>query len=129
VHLSDWPQLENKFIDDELENKWYNLIQFRVKVLKALEEKRASGEIGSSLEAELIIGITEEEGFLGGFEKILSEVFIVSGVYLEKAAESYINVLRAQGKKCPRCWSYSRDIGGNDAYPEVCPKCVLALKD
>ena len=127
VHLSDWPQLENEFIDDGLENKWYNLIQFRAKVLKALEEKRASGEIGSSLEAELIIGITEEDSFLKGFEKILSEVFIVSGVYLEKAAESYINVLRAQGKKCPRCWGYSRNIGVNDAYPEVCPKCVVAL--
>lgn len=127
VHLLDWPQLKNKFIDDELENKWYNLIQFRAKVLKALEEKRECGEIGSSLEAELIIGITEEDSFLRDFEKILSEVFIVSGVYLEKAAGSYINVLRAQGKKCPRCWCYSRNIAGNDAYPEVCPKCVEAL--
>ena len=128
VHLSDWPQLENKFIDDALENKWYNLIQFRAKVLKALEEKRECGEIGSSLEAELIIGITEEDGFLRDFEKILPEVFIVSGVYLEKASESYINVFRAQGKKCPRCWSYSRNMGGNGLYAEVCPKCVLTLK-
>ena len=38
AHLSDWP-LENKYIDAELENKWYNLLQFRAVVLKAIEEK------------------------------------------------------------------------------------------
>ena len=126
VHLSDWPQAKNKFIDDELENKWYNLIQFRVKVLKVLEEKRAGGEIGSSLEAELAIGITRENSFLKDFEKNLSEVFIVSNVYLEEAQEPYLRVSKAKGKKCPRCWNYFQD---KSAIADLCPKCVLALND
>ena len=127
VHLSDWPELNYKYIDDELENKWYNLTQFRARVLKAIEEKRAAGEIGSSLDAELVIGLTQENSFLRDFDGILPEILIVSAVSLEDAAESYVRVSRAKGKKCPRCWNYSKEIGGSAKYPEVCPKCINAL--
>ena len=127
VHLSEWPELNYRYIDDELENKWYNLTQFRTRVLKAIEEQRAAGEIGSSLDAELVIGIAGENNFLKDFEEILPDIFIVSAVSLEDAAESYVRVSRAKGKKCPRCWNYSQKINENDRYPDVCPKCIKAL--
>ena len=125
AHLSGWP-LENKYIDAELENKWYNLLQFRAVVLKAIEEKRASGEIGSSLEAGLIIGLGESRGFLKCFDN-LNEVFIVSAVSLEDSKEDYIKVEKAKGDKCPRCWNYSQETGKDEKHPELCPKCLNAL--
>jgi isoleucyl-tRNA synthetase len=128
AHLSDWPEIKNKYIDDELENKWYNLIQFRTKVSKALEEKRASGEIGDSLEAELVIGVAQDNIFLREFQEMLAEVFIVSYVRLQESAESFIHVSKAGGSKCPRCWNYSQMIGESNAYPELCPKCVKQMR-
>ena len=129
VHLTDWPQANAKYIDTELENKWYNLIQFRTKVLKVLEEKRASGEIRSSLEAKVVIGINPDNAFLRDFNDILPEVLIVSAVSLEEvsAGEPYINVSKAPGTKCPRCWNYSERTGESGSYPDICPKCVRAL--
>ena len=129
AHLADWPQANIKYIDTELENKWYNLIQFRTKVLKLLEEKRAGGEIGSSLEAKVTIGMNSDSAFLRDFKEVLPEVFIVSAVSLEEisAGEPRINIFKAPGSKCPRCWNYSERIGESSMYPDICPKCVRAL--
>ena len=129
AHLADWPQANTKYIDTELENKWYNLIQFRTKVLKLLEEKRASGEIGSSLEAKVTIGMNSDSAFLRDFKEVLPEVFIVSVVSLEEIStgEPRIDISKAPGSKCPRCWNYSARIGESDRYPDICPKCVRAL--
>ena len=135
IHLSLWPEMKNKYIDDELENKWYNLIQFRPVVLKALEEKRASGGIGSSLEAQVDIVLSKDNEFLKDFQLLLPEIFIVSAVNLREAsavgtsqcAVPTIQVSKAKGQKCPRCWNYSEKIGEDKQYPELCPKCVLAL--
>ena len=127
VHATEWPQMKNKYIDDELENKWYNLLQLRMKVLKAIEEKRSSGEVGSSLEAAITIGLTQENSFLKDMRTCLLELFIVSEVSLEDAPEPSIRVSKAKGNKCPRCWNYSLKIGTSEKYPDICPKCVSAL--
>ncbi|HAH21084.1 MAG: isoleucine--tRNA ligase [Omnitrophica WOR_2 bacterium GWF2_43_52] len=127
VHCARWPEKKSKYIDDELQNKWYNLLQFRNKVLKAVEEKRVSAEIGSSLEASLAIGITKENSYLKELLYSLPEVFIVSAVSLEDAQEPFIRVLKAKGTKCSRCWNYSQDTGENTQYPQICSKCVRAL--
>lgn len=129
VHLSEWPQIKDKYIDDEMENRWYNLIQFRARVSKALEEKREAQGIGDSLEAELVIGVAEESDFLWYFEKDLAEIFIVSAVRLEKSPETNISVLKAAGGKCPRCWNYSSEIGVSAQHPEICPKCVRSITE
>jgi len=39
-----------------------------------------------------------------------------------------IEVVKADGEKCPRCWQWSRDIGRNSNYPELCPKCASAME-
>ena len=95
-------------------------------VLKAIEEKRSAGEIGSSLEAGLVIGLGENRGFLRGFDN-LNEVFIVSSVSLEDSKEAYIKVEKAKGEKCPRCWNYSQETGKDEKHPDLCPKCLNAL--
>ncbi len=98
-------------------------------MLKAIEEKRVSGEIGSSLEAELTLGVNQENSFLKGVRDSLPEIFIVSAVFLEENPEAYIRVSKAQGAKCPRCWNYAQEIGKNVTYPDICPKCISALVD
>lgn len=128
IHLSNWPEIKNKYIDEELENKWYNLIQFRSLVSKAIEEKRSQGELGSSQEAKVEIGITGDNEFLKEFKDILLEIFIVSDVSLEDSQQPSIRASKAKGQKCPRCWNYSQKIGESAKYPDICPKCILALE-
>ena len=72
----------------------------------AIEEKRASKEIGSSLEAELKI-TTDKENFELLKNLDLSEYFITSKaekIKSEKTNELKIEVKKAKGDKCPRCW-------------------------
>ena len=71
----------------------------------AIEEKRASKDIGSSLEAEIKLSVNKEK-----FELLndidLAEYFIVSKAEkkLSEKNEIEIEVSKAKGKKCERCW-------------------------
>ena len=72
----------------------------------SIEAKRASKEIGSSLEADLKI-ITHDEYFkiLDGID--LAEYFITSNakkIKSDKKNELKIEVTKSEGTKCPRCW-------------------------
>jgi isoleucyl-tRNA synthetase len=40
-----------------------------------------------------------------------------------------VQVLRADGKKCERCWNYSIHVGENERYPTVCERCTAALDE
>ncbi|MGH7827577.1 MAG: isoleucine--tRNA ligase [Candidatus Binatia bacterium] len=48
--------------------------------------------------------------------------------YYSELLDSYIAVFKAQGKKCQRCWKYDRDVGKDEDYPDVCPRCAAVLK-
>jgi isoleucyl-tRNA synthetase len=47
---------------------------------------------------------------------------------LKQEGEIKIEVLKAEGLKCPRCWQWSKEIGKNRQYPELCPKCSDAME-
>ena len=40
-----------------------------------------------------------------------------------------IEIARADGKKCERCWNYSTHVGEDADYPTVCERCVAALRE
>ena len=73
---------------------------------KKRKEKRGKKIIGSSLEADLTIS-TDEENFnlLEGLD--LAEYFITSKAVKQKTDKKddlKIEVKKAEGSKCPRCW-------------------------
>ena len=72
----------------------------------AIEEKRASTEIGSSLEAKIKITADEKQfQLLEGLD--LAEYFITSKaekIKSFKKDEIKIDVKKTDGSKCPRCW-------------------------
>ena len=88
----------------------------------AIEEKRASKEIGSSLEAELKI-TTDNKNFelLEGID--LAEYFITSKaekVNSKNKEELKIEVTKSKGIKCPRCWKI---------LDSKCIRCEKAIID
>ncbi|MFH1867564.1 MAG: isoleucine--tRNA ligase [Candidatus Omnitrophota bacterium] len=142
VHLNLWPNPDSLKIDKDLEVKWQEIGNFRDTVLKLLEENRASGIIGSSLEAKVIIYTEGDEArsSLKGDEKLLQDIFIVSQVEIrsqrppDKAAkyenmpQISIIIEKAEGEKCGRCWNYSTSVGESGDYPDICHRCNLVLE-
>lgn len=68
---------------------------------------------------------------------MLDDIFICSGVEVAQGdgcygeSESFdhlkIQVSKALGGKCPRCWHYREDIGRDPAFAELCTRCAAQL--
>ena len=106
IHENVFPVIPTTFNNSALNEKWKHLFKIKQEANIAIEEKRASKEIGSSLEAELKI-ITDNKNFelLEGLD--LAEYFITSKaekVKTKNKEELKIEVKKANGTKCPRCW-------------------------
>jgi len=139
VHLADWPRPRPEWLNDELAGRWAKLLQLRAEVLKLLEEIRAEGKIGTSLEAEVTVEISDPEWseLLEEYRETLPKIFIVSAVKFRPveggkfSPESRATALepvrlragRAEGGKCGRCWKYSPSVGEWAEHPTVCAEC------
>ncbi|VXC64947.1 isoleucine--tRNA ligase [Massilia sp. 9I] len=111
--------------------KYAALREVRADVTKQLEEVRASGAIGSSLQAELAIKAAGEKyALLSSLDDDLKFVFITSQATVEQAADAAneaVNVTPSDAEKCERCWHYRRDVGHDHAHPGLCGRCTSNL--
>jgi isoleucyl-tRNA synthetase len=129
VHVALFP--EPGQYDAELTATWNRLFAIREQVLGELEKARTNKVIGSSLEARVVIqpGAQEAE-LLERYASQLRYLFIVSQVELGSRTEiTRIEVQRADGTKCERCWNYSTRVGEFERYPTVCERCAAALRE
>lgn len=134
---------------DALYDDWKVLRAVRDAVMPVLEKQRAAGVIGSSLDAKVFVAADDAHvaRILQVYWKDLPRVFIVSQVCefrQDQAARSEIaefapgadkpvtklSVLvdKADGEKCVRCWNYSLAVGADAEHPQLCPKCLEAVK-
>lgn len=115
--------------DGGILKRWERIFSLREQVLKEIEKKREGGDIGSSLEADVLIKCRGKDySFYKKHQDILSEVFIVSSVLIEEGDFALV-VEKAKGEKCLRCWNWGEGVGGNLEYPGLCNKCLKALKE
>ena len=109
IHLENFLNFPKKYKNDFLNNKWQELIKIRNICNISIEEKRASKEIGSSLEAELTINLDNK--FLDIAKNIdFSELCITSKAdisFVEKS-ETKVDTIKAKGSKCSVCWKISK---------------------
>lgn len=143
VQLAGWPEINENYLDEELEEKWDKILQVREMVAKPLEEARRNKVIGHSLDACIHL-YPEEENYnlFKEIEEELDTLFIVSKVILHSPRENKpenifkieefgdigILVEKAPGVKCERCWKYTEDIGENSDFPGICQRCLNTLK-
>ena len=105
VHELSFPEIPQNWKDELLNKKWIELYGIKQEVNIAIEEKRSSKEIGSSLEAEILIHANERIfNLLEGLN--LEEYFITSKAEKIKDANDKLKIVvkKARGNKCPRCW-------------------------
>jgi isoleucyl-tRNA synthetase len=107
----------------------------RDEVLKSLEEARNNKLIGTGLEAQVSITASDPlYSLLQRHAGDLRYLFIVSAVTLTQGSGNgtggvHIEVKKADGAKCERCWNYSTHVGEDQAYPTVCERCSAVLKE
>ena len=142
VHLAEFPNtadiLGDKSIPEEdaqQQQDWTTLLAVREQAMKALEEERNSKRIGKSLEAQLVITAADSAySVLARFKDQLRYLFIVSAVTLVQGSGNgsggvHVEVKKADGAKCDRCWNYSVHVGEDASYPTVCERCSAVLKE
>jgi isoleucyl-tRNA synthetase len=127
VFLAGLPSRERPKDADALEARYGRLFAVREVVQGKLEEARRAKLIGSGLEATVTIHAEgEQRKLLEEAKGELPTLFIVSKVLLADGPLA-VEVVRASGQKCERCWVYAEDVGARPAHPTICGKCAAAL--
>ena len=119
------------------QDDWESLRSVRDEVLKALEEARNAKLIGGGLEAQVHLTAPDPlYSLLKRYEPQLRYLFIVSAVETQLATSPNggasavkVEVKKADGQKCERCWNYSTHVGEDESYPTVCERCSSVLKE
>ncbi|CDF02644.1 MAG: isoleucine--tRNA ligase [Ruminococcus sp.] len=132
IFLNQMPEKSGIEFSDEFVSKWEFIYSTRETVNKVLEEKRNEKLIGKSLEANIIIHCGESlyEKYNALTEE-LKDILIVSGVSASKDGNDEvpeIEVIKAEGEKCERCWSYSNTVGSDSEHPTLCARCAAVVK-
>ncbi len=127
VQLADWPEVEVGLEDEGLEEDYDRLLRLRERVTKAIEDKRAAKELGTSLEAMVRLTLPASwKELVEPRRGLLATLFIVSAVVVEygEGEEVRVEVERAPGSRCSRCWNYSLSVGSDPRHPELCSRCL-----
>ena len=116
---------------DRVAKKWTRLRIIGAQVSKELEQVRADGKIGSSLQAEIEIRVMDSDyQLLASLENDLRFVFITSQAHAMRVAnisDETVQVTPSQHTKCERCWHWREEVGHNSLHPELCARCVSNL--
>lgn len=130
VHLTVFPAYDESLANADLLARYERLFEIRDSVTKALEDARNAKLIGSALESRITISANADtRRFLESFGEDLRFFFIVSGVELKDGADLKVEVARADGEKCDRCWHYTADVNSDARYPGACRRCATNLEE
>ncbi len=123
---------------------WADLLAIRTGASRLLEGMRASGAIGASLQADVVVHadaatrtryaeVADELRFFFITSKLkLADLAVqadpaeradVQGVEIE-GAEIWIAASPSDAQKCIRCWHYRSDVGTHAEHPEICGRCI-----
>ncbi|WP_392552869.1 isoleucine--tRNA ligase [Orbus wheelerorum] len=135
VFADEWYQGLFTLADSEKMNSqyWGHILQIRDEVNKVLEQGRNDKVIGGSLEASVTL-YADEALFaaLSSLQNELRFVLLTSQAIVKPLAQATANAIsteieglkieldKAQGDKCPRCWHYTVD---NEPTTHLCKRC------
>ncbi|MFZ2301475.1 MAG: isoleucine--tRNA ligase [Gallionella sp.] len=130
VFEQQWYVLPDHGMNNAETNIWENIRKIRELVNKKLEEKRAAGEIGSALAAEVdVYSFGDSYESLKRLGDDLKFVFITSRAtsHYREGGGLGVNVTPSAHTKCDRCWHYREDVGSDTNHPTICSRCASCL--
>jgi isoleucyl-tRNA synthetase len=132
VHLEDFPRIE-PLLNPGILGTWERLLGVRELVNAALEQKRKDKVIGNSLGARVVITARGPiAALLEQHRAALPMLFIVSDLALhagstEGADDVQVEVEKAGGVKCERCWRFVPRTSTDPQTAGICDRCIDAL--
>ena len=110
IHLEKFIEFPKSIENKELNKKWIELKKIRDVCNISIEAKRASKEIGSSLEANLTINLSTKLNKISN-NIDFSELCITSSAIVEvsDSEEIIVSTVKAEGNKCPVCWKINKE--------------------
>jgi isoleucyl-tRNA synthetase len=142
VHLRTYPEADDVWRADDLALRWQAVRRLRRAVTGALEEARVAKDIGSSLEAAPIVWADSDSlATLKGLD--FAEICITSDITLEDGTPGgdvytledvpgvSVEVAKAVGKKCVRCYQFKPEVTATEAGDggrEICDRCMAAVE-
>jgi isoleucyl-tRNA synthetase len=147
VHFAQWPSCSGIYFKKDAAGSAASADDLSViiglipDVAKALEQQRSAGFIGSSFDAKikLLTNQAIRYTYLKDLERDCEELFKVSSVEVHMVQsfakgvsgslynDIAIEVSKADGVKCERCWNYSGSVGTHKDHPALCERCVQAI--
>jgi isoleucyl-tRNA synthetase len=136
VFLTDWPTPKAEWLSPEIKARWEAIANWRDAALKALEGARQAKQIGSALEARVVLYPKTDElkAHLSGLSsERIAKILISSQARVDLGAapegaldtpELAVAIEKAEGEKCQRCWVYSPKVGVSHDHPTLCDRCV-----
>src|SRR5690606_11732910 len=154
VHIALFPDGLDRWEDAPRLDRWRQLLDVREAVNAKIEEQRKAQALGNSLEAQVILRASGHYvTLLRAHADQLAPLFIVSDVIVRggpalepfsvvaAAAQAVagvpprpadpgtlaIEVVRAPGVKCDRCWRYVSEVVTDGEAAGICRRCEHAL--
>jgi isoleucyl-tRNA synthetase len=120
--LHELPQVEGA---PALLAKWDRLRLLRAPVQKNIEDLRAAGKVGSSLQAEADLHVNgADHELLASLGEDLRFVLLTSAARVHRGdGEMRVEVAPSANTKCDRCWHYRPDVNGAG----LCARCETNL--
>jgi isoleucyl-tRNA synthetase len=130
IHLQQFLNLPDEWLNTALENKWGKVREMRSAVNAAIELMRREKIVGSNLQAEVKLSVASQD-YLDALEGVdAAEMFITSSaqVLLDETLDEFkAIVVVASGEKCARCWIISKEVGTHKVHKDVCLRCAGAV--
>lgn len=131
IHLGEFAPILPVDDSERIKTDMARLLLIRSDIFKALEEARGQKVIGKSLEASVIVSVSDEDRAL--IERYLGASFgqwlIVSeAVFSVDEEPQYevcgVRIEKCDGVVCPRCWN----ITPSDNEDGLCKRCASVIK-
>jgi isoleucyl-tRNA synthetase len=137
VHTSDFPSADElkALHNPAVLERWSRLTALRERVVAQIEPLRKDKQIGSSLQAKVVLTAGDGDlAFLEAYASQLPMLFIVSEVELrasngssEPRSDTQVEIERATGVKCERCWRYVPAVSHDPEWAGLCERCQQAM--
>jgi len=139
VHEASFLPPQDGWKNEALQATYDVLLKVRQVVTGALERAREAGEIGSSLEAHPVVHLEAPLPSLLSAD-VLAEACITSdltvsqhspqdegsgGFSLSHIPGIVVQIRKAEGQKCGRCWKITPHVSGT---PALCPRCAQVVR-
>ena len=128
VHLQLFPNPDPAWTNPDAVREMNRLLGLRGLISQTVEKIQKAGEIGSALEAKVLLTASPAEiALLDSLSPELEEIFILSDFSFLPGGEAGVAATKTAFARCERCWRHRPEVGSSVLHPALCSRCEEAV--